>query len=250
MIRSILAEFRKVTTTRLWIGLAVGGLLLSAIGAAVLFAVAGTPQGRASGLDTLATTDDVAILVYGGAVMSALTLVLGATMATSEYRYGTAAASYLATPNRAQVLTAKMAAALPIGFVLGTAAGLVPLAVAAVGFAVRGDPYPFGPVLVVDAVYVGVQCAYAASLAVAVGAAVRSQLVAILGLLGWLFIAEELTQALLPDVAKWSPFSGAQNAFASPADQLVSKPVGAALMVAYLVSAWYVAWWLDRRRDV
>lgn len=250
MIGSVLAEIRKVSSTRLWIGLAIGGALMAGVGAVVLFIVADTPEGRASGLEPIETTRHVGDLVLSGAVMSAFCLVLGATLATSEYRYGTAAITALATPSRARVLTAKMIAAVPIGFALGVLGGLVPLLIAAIAFTVRGDAFPYGNELLVDVVLVALQCTYAAALAVAVGQAIRSQLVAILGLLGWLFIAESVAVGLLPDVATWMPFAGAQNAFGAESDALLSKPAGAALMLAYLASGWLVAWWLDRRRDV
>lgn len=250
MIRSIVAELRKTTSTRLWIGLAAGGAFVAGLSAVVVFIVAGTREGVAAGLTPIRTTEDVELVVFGGAVMSAFALVLGATTATAEHRYGTAAITALATPSRARALTAKMIAASPIGFALGLLGGVISLVIALVVFAVRGDPFPFGRVLLLDVVFVGIQCAYVASLAAGVGQAIRSQLVAILGLLGWLFIVEPLAASLAEDVARWSPFSGAQNAFGLPADALVSKAVGAGLMVAYLVTAWSVAWWLERRRDV
>lgn len=250
MIGGVRAEVRKVSSTRLWIGLLGGGAAMAAIGAVALFAVAGTPQGELSGLPAIRTAAHVEDLILSGAVMSAFALILGATMATGEHRYGTAAVTALATPDRASVLTAKMLAAVPLGFGFGLVGGLLPLLVAMAGFAVRGDPFPFEASLLLAVVLVGFQSAYAAPLAVTVGVAVRSQLVAILGILGWLFIAEQVVVGFWPEYAKWLPFAGAQNAFGMSAEALVSRPVGAALMGAYLVTGWLLAWWLERRRDV
>jgi hypothetical protein len=248
--RSVRAEVRKVTSTRLWIGLLGGGAAMAAIGAIVLFVIAGTPEGEASGLTEVRTAGDVRELIFSGAIVTAFALVLGATMATAEHRYGTAAGTALTVPHRGRVLTAKMLAAVPLGFAFGLVGGLLPLAVAAVGLAVRGTAFPAEVSLVTAVLLVGLQGAYVAAFGAGVGVAVRSQLAAILGLLGWLFIAEQVAVAFLPDLAKWLPFAGAQAAFGSPAEALVSMPTGGALIVSYLVSAWLAAWWLEGRRDV
>jgi len=171
-------------------------------------------------------------------------------MATGEHRYGTAGATYLATPARADVVSAKTLAAIPLGLVLGIAGGTLPILISVLWFAAKGDVLPFGVPVLASIVDVGVQCAYAAALAVCIGVAVRSQLVAILGLLGWVFLAEPLASALVPSIKKWAPFTGVQGAFGPP-DQLVfGRAVAAIVMVLYVASAWYAAVWLERRRDI
>lgn len=250
MIRLVRAELRKVRTTRLWLGLLLGGLLMSLIGAVVLVAIAGTPEGRAAGLLPLRDARDVVILIETASVISVFALVCGATIATNEYRYGTAAVSALATPARWRVLTAKVLAAVPVGFGYGLAAATTPLVVSAVVFLSRGEVVPFGGAALWAMARVGIQAAYAAAVGVGVGAALRSQLATILSLLGWQLIVEPIAAPLIPDIAKYSPFVGAMGAFGASGEALVPMWTGAGLMLAYIATAWYVAWWLDRRRDV
>jgi ABC-2 type transport system permease protein len=248
--RLIRAELAKVRTTRLWIGLAIGGLGLVAVATIAVLMIAGTPQGLDQGIGPITGVDDTQTLVWSGAAMSFFAVVLAATMATGEFRYGTIGSTYLATPSRPNVLASKLVAAIPLGAALGLLGGLLPLAIAAIWLPVKGTAMPFGAGVPVAVAEVVLQCAYGAALAVCVGAAIRSQLVAILGLLGWTFVVEPLATALVPALKKWAPFAGTQGAFGAPDERLFGHAAAAALMVLYVVSAFAVAAWLEQRRDV
>jgi len=248
--RLIRAELRKVQTTRLWIGLAIGGLGLVAVATIAVLALAGTAEGIAQGLNPITQVDDVQTLVWSGAAMSFFAVVLAATMSTGEFRYGTIGSTYLATPTRSSVIGSKVIAAVPLGAAFGLLGGLLPLAITAVWLPIKGDPVPFGSGVPIAVAEVVLQCAYGAAMAVCIGAAIRSQLVAILGLLGWIFIAEPLATALVPALKRWAPFGGVQGAFGAPDARLFDHAGAAALMVLYVASAISVAIWIERRRDV
>jgi len=253
VIGLIRAELLKVRSTRLWFGLALGALALTALGTLALLAVANTAEGRIAGLQPIATAEDVRRLVFDASGSMAFILVLAATMATSEFRYGTAVGTYLATPARTRVITAKSMAAAPVGFVYAFGAAVLSLVLAAAWLAVKGDGMPFGSPVLLAMVQVGAQGAYGAVLALGIGALVRSQLVAILGLLGWLLVFEPLVTALLPKVARWTPFTGTGALFGSASDTGVALfgPLGAAaLAAAYVVIVWAAAVWAEGRRDV
>jgi hypothetical protein len=251
VIALVRAELRKVSTTRLWMGLVLGGALMSIVGTVVILVIAGTEQGRRAGLQEIRTVADVRSLVSSGSVVNAFALILGATMSTSEYRYGTAGITYLAVPKRIRVLTSKLAAGVPIGYAIGVLGGALPLLVTFLWFGVKPGSLPFDTSLLVLVAEVGLQAAFAAAIGVCVGVAVRSQLVAILGLLGWIFIVEPIVQGLLPSLLKWFPFTGVAGAF-GVSDQavLLPKPQAAVLLVAYVVGAFWAAAWLEGRRDV
>jgi len=250
VIRLVRAEVLKVRTTRLWVGLLIGAVALDAVGVIATLAIAGTTEGNRANIRPISTVEDLQMLVWGGAVLWLFVAVLAATMSTGEYRYGTAAGTYLATPSRVRVLTSKLVAALPIGFVAGLIGGALPVVIAAVWFAVKGDTLPFGSPVVVAVLEVGLMCTYAAAVSVCVGAAIRSQVVAILALLGFGLVAEPLATTLLPSIKKWAPFSGAMNAFAAPDPDLFGHWAAFGLMLAYVATAWYLALWLEARRDV
>jgi ABC-type transport system involved in multi-copper enzyme maturation permease subunit len=248
--RMIRAEVLKVRTTRLWLGLAIGGAGVVTLATIAVLAVAGTAQGLTQGLGPISGVDDVQKLVWNGAAMSFFAVVLAATMATGEHRYGTIGGTYLATPSRADVIGAKVLASIPLGAAYGLAGGVLPVLIGVLWFAAKGGRLPFGAGVPIAIGEVVLQCAYGAALAVCVGAAIRSQLVAILGLLGWTFVVEPLATALVPALKPWAPFTGVQGSFGPPDPILFGHAAAALVMVLYVASALCAAVLLERRRDV
>jgi hypothetical protein len=84
-------EVLKLRTTRLWFALLIPALLIPAlllagVAAAATIAAAGTPEGRAQGVERLSTVADLRELIYIGSVVTAFTFVLGATSLVSSAR--------------------------------------------------------------------------------------------------------------------------------------------------------------------
>lgn len=134
------SELTKILTTRLWWGLLVGALVLTAIQSGALASVAGLDSGAPTGLPGL---DDPAVVrsVYASSAFSGayiLALVLGVTGMTGEYRYQTASPTFLATPRRGRVVAAKAAAHVIVGFGYGVAALTVAFAVGGAVILLRG----------------------------------------------------------------------------------------------------------------
>jgi ABC-2 type transport system permease protein len=251
MTRLVGAELLKVRTTRMWIVLLLVAGAIASLGAIALLAVAGSPDAARSGWTGVHTITDVKTLVDSGSIAATLALILGATIATTEFRYGTAGITYLATPRRSRVLTAKMVAAAPIGLVFGLVGGALPLVVLLVWYTVTGKHVPLDASVAVEIAQIGAQATFAAVMGVAVGAVLRSQVAAIIGLLVWVLVVESLVQGLLPGWIKWFPFSGVANSFSSQTTrELLGRPEAAAMMVAYVAVGWIAAAWLEARRDV
>jgi hypothetical protein len=249
--RLISAEILKVRTTRLWVGLVIGGLVLVSVATVAVLAVAGTTQGLAQGLGPITSVEDVRMLVWNGAAMSFFAVVLAATMATGEFRYGTVGSTYLATPSRWNVIGAKLVAAIPLGAAYGLLGGVLPVLIAVAWFAVKGDPLPFG---VRGA---GSRSSRSCSSARTVrrspcASAPRSGASSwpSSGCSGGSSSPSPSRRRSFRRSKKWAPFAGAQGAFGPPDPKLFGHVAAAALMVLYVASAMYAAVWLERRRDV
>ncbi len=253
MIRLVRVELLKVRTTRLWIGLLIPSLGLAALGAILRFALVGTPEGRQAGLTEVRTLQDMKDVVLSGGVVAIFAIVLGATSATSEFRYQTMSGTVLATPRRWTVVTAKAISSAVIGGALGLVGALLPLGIGVVWLTVRGDPVPFGAPVAWAIAGVAAEAAYSAILGAGIGAAVRSQLVAILSLLGWLIVVEPLAGAFVPSLIRWMPFAGADGLFgrssATPGE-VFGPAVAAVLLAGYVASTLAAGIWLTERRDV
>ncbi len=251
MIRLVRAELLKLVTTRLWWGLALGAVVLTGFAAIATLVVANTAQGAQNGVTPVRTASDVADFIAVGTTGGFFALVLGITMATGEHRYGTVGSTYLAVPRRTPVLAAKLVAALAVGAAFAFVATGLALAIVAVKFVLDGSTLPLSSTVVARFFAVVLLGAYSGAVGVAIGAVVRSQLVAILGVLGFRLIAEPLLGALWHTLGKVTPFSGTENALTQTGREAALHPAeGMLVMLAYLAVASSAGVWFEGRRDV
>ncbi len=125
MTGAIRSEIRKVFTTRLWWGLALGMAVLAALISLGFAALVGnsamtggdTSQGNPFARMTVGTAQ----LIYNAGLVQQLTtlipLTLGTLLITSEYRHKTISSTFLSTPNRWVVMATKMVAVAVVGSV-------------------------------------------------------------------------------------------------------------------------------------
>ena len=251
MIRLIAVEIEKVRTTRFWVGLLLGGVALVTLGVVATLAIAGSPEGREAGIAPIETLEDVRGFIATGSIVGVFALVLGATTMTTEHRHRTLAGTFLTTPTRMPVVVAKVIGAGLAGFVFGLIGGLIPLVAVAITFTVGGDPVPIGWSLLVAMAAVGAGSAFSAAIGAAAGAALRSQLIAILAVLGWALVVESVVGAILPGAVKWLPFSGLAAALSQTGTvELFSPLVSALLMALYLAIALAAGIAVTMTRDV
>ncbi len=245
------AELLKLRTVKLpvWLLITTLALVLLGVLATVLTAgVEGAPLQR----------DDPDLLARAVASASGgnvVVLVLGILVLTQEFRFGTATPSFLVTPRRGRVLVAKLIAIAVVGLVFAVVSAVLAVGTSALLLGLRDDPMTWdGTVLQVLLGVVLVMVLYG-PIGIAVGALVRNQIGAIVGALAWVFIAEQLLVALLPEVGRWTP-GGASSAVLQLGELATTRgdllPVwgGALLLVAYAAVLSWVAARLTLRRDL
>ena len=117
MRRLISAEFHKLITTRLWLWLLLGSVVLTALYASLAIAFGDTPDNPTPPLASPGGQRTVFSVGQGAGTLLA---VLAAIGLTGEFRHQTATTTFLATPNRGQVVLAKLAtyALVGIGYAL------------------------------------------------------------------------------------------------------------------------------------
>lgn len=189
MITALRSEYRKFVTTRLWwVLLLVMAAYMAFIGVFLGWSVGagGAQIDVADATADLASPANVRGTVYGTAAAFGYVfpVIVGALSMTGEYRHKTITPTFLASPSRTRVLTAKMVAALPIGIVYGTVATLATVAAGAVGLAVGGAPTLLGDsetwALVARSV---LALTVWAPIGVALGSVVTNQVLAIVAIL-------------------------------------------------------------------
>jgi ABC-2 type transport system permease protein len=240
------SELRKMRTTRTNLG-----LLLGLVGL-VLLGVLGGGFGSES---SLSLPDNQRELVGNGAFGAVFAALIGVMAMTSEFRHGTIRATFVFSPARIRVVAAKVAASLLVGAVFGAlAAGL---ALGTGVLIIRGRGYD----ILLDGADVRrlllgtvVMSALWAALGVGVGALVRNQVLAIVGLFAWVFVVEILLFQYLPGVGRYAPGAAGTamtgDTVGDSSVHLLSASAGGALLAAYALAAVAAGALLVRRRDV
>jgi ABC-2 type transport system permease protein len=142
-----------------------------------------------------------------GALFAALT---GAIGITAEFRHGTIRPTLLTTPQRTRVVAAKATAAAITGLVIGLlAAGLV-AAIGSIGLSARGIPITLDAGDFTQMIGGGaVGAALWAVLGTGLGAILRGQVGAVVGLCVWLLLIENILIGNVPSAGKYAPGAGA-----------------------------------------
>jgi ABC-2 type transport system permease protein len=248
MSAALRSELLKQRTTRTNAGLVLGlvGLVLFVVLFHGLILPAGELARRANQLK----------LLGWGTVLGALfAALLGATSITGELRYGTIRPTLLATPNRGQVVTAKVCASALAGIALGLAAEMLAAGLGSAAFAARGihiqlDAGDYVLLILGGSTAAGLW----AAIGVGIAALVRNQTATIVGICAWTLLIETLLLADLPAVGKFTA-GGAAGALAGATaapnpSKLLAPALGALLLVAYATAITAAASVATTRRDI
>ncbi len=237
------AELLKIRTTRTTIGLVLGMVAL-----ALLFTLLG---GLLTDGGQLAERDTQYHVLGAEGSASLFAALVGTMLVTTELRYGTIRPTLLFEPRRERVIAAKAAAGLVAGLVLGAIAEALALGIGLTILSARGVLHAFdGGELTQLALGTVVGTALWCAIGVGFGAIVRHQVGAIIGLLAYLLIVENLLLALVPSVGRYGPGTAAAALAGQNGSQLVSPLSGALLLVAYALGLVAAGAFLTVHRDV
>jgi ABC-2 type transport system permease protein len=255
MTRLVRAEWTKLFTTRVWIGLLLGSCLLVAGFAALFTGFAGsTDENGQQGIPPIGDSAYEQAVFAVSTNATVLLLILGIIGMTNEYRHRTATPTFLATPRRGRVIVAKLAAyalaAIPMALLIVA----VDVLVVEIYAGARGH----APSLSGDNLRVlgGAWAALViyAVIGVGVGALLRNQVGAIVGALVYLFVIEGIVFRAIPAIApafKWLP-GGALEALTATLDDTdrLAPWQGGLLLLGYGLLAAVLGTFLAVRRDV
>jgi ABC-2 type transport system permease protein len=225
----LVAEFRKMLSTAVWWALLLPAGLIALLVTWVTAAAAG-----------LAFTPSLAQALALGSFASKFAVVLGLVCATSESRHRTLTTSYLTAPGRPQLLLAKIVVAALFGVacaLFSSVCGLLGMLIGGGGGAVSGTES--GSVLGVSAVSVLVFALWAA-LGVGLGTLINNQLAAIVGVLVYLLLVEQIISGLasLSNLGRIDDYLPGGSASASLTGLAGSEPFGGSF------GGLELSWWL------
>jgi ABC-type transport system involved in multi-copper enzyme maturation permease subunit len=233
------AELLKLRTTRTFVALAA-----AAVGLSLLITVLMSTLTEPSASDVL--TD-----VFANDVSGPFILALAIVGITGEWRHRTITSSLLAAPDRTRFLLAKTLAFAAAGVVLSI---LISSSVTAIGFTIlsaRDLPTPELGQLAELIWRSALIAALLAAFGVGVGALVRNQAVAMVGVLVFGFVVEPAVLALASDVGRFGPVLALPSALADDPPEELLTPVPAALaMLGWILAAFGAGAALLRGRDL
>jgi ABC-2 type transport system permease protein len=248
MSAQLRSELLKQRSTRTNLGLLLA--MVSVIAAVVLLHVVSLPARDLS-------TREGQLKVFGlgttfGMIFASL---LGAMSITNEIRHGLIRPTFLATPKRARVIAAKVAASAMAGAGFGLLAEALAVGVGGAGLAARGihiapTAGAFAQLLVGGAA----AAALWAAIGVSIGAIVRNQVGAAVGLVVWLLFAEMTLIGSVPSVGKFLPGASASALAGASLEQtasyLLNPALGALIIAAYAAAAAAAGLFATARRDI
>jgi ABC-2 type transport system permease protein len=239
------AELFKQRSTRTSVALLAA--LLGLVAVAVLLHVVGF-----SAEDLGSKSNQLHVFNPGQLLGSLFAALLGAMSITGEIRYGTIRPTFLVTPWRARVVAAKVWASILLGAGFGLAAGgfaagLGAGALSARGIEVQLDAGDYALMLAGGAA----SAALWAAIGVGVGAVVRDQVPALVGLCAWLLFVEGLLVGdTLEDVGGFTPGAAAAALSGQDSDTLLPPALALLLLALYAAAAALTGARATTRRDV
>ena len=246
MTAQLRSELRKMTTTRTNLGLLLGVVAL------VLFGVIAGSLGSEA---DLSLAENQRELVGNGAFAAAFAAMIGVMAMTSEFRHGTIRATFVFTPARIRVVGAKVLASVVVGVCFGALGAGLALGVGVAMIRARGYDILLdsGDVtrLVIGTI---VMSALWAACGVGLGAVVRNQVAAIVGLFAWVFVVEILLFQYLPGAARYAPGAAGTamtgDTVGDSSVNLLSAPAGGLVLAAYAAVFVLAGAIVTHRRDV
>ena len=250
MTALVRSEWTKLFTTRVWIGLLLGAVVMVAGFTVLLTAFAGDPE---SGLPPVGSDIYEQLAFATAANVVVLFIILGIIGMTQEYRHRTATPTFLTTPRRGRVVIAKLIAYALAAVPLALVVLAVNVAVVYIHAGARGA----APALDGDNLRVlassGLALVIYAVIGVGVGALLRNQVGAIVGALVYLFVIEPIIRQI-PATApayKWMPGGGLEALTATfQGPDLLEPWQGDLLLLGYGLVAAVLGTFLAVRRDV
>lgn len=266
MRAALLAEYRKIVTTRLWwILLLVMAAYLAFIAAVMAFSLTFVPTDDVDADIFLLDGKEAATVVYSlvNSVGYVFPLIIGSLAMTTEFRHQTITQSLLVEPRRTVLLTAKLLATVPVGIVYGVVAAGAVVAGGAPILALQGDGsfLDDGDVLVSLALGVMVIAIWAV-VGAAFGSMVTNQVAAIVIILAFTQFVEPIARVgfgavdELSSVSSYLPGAAADamigaSFFSSVGDvDLLSRAGGAIVLLAYAALFAIVGRMTTLRRDI
>ena len=237
------AELLKIRSTRTTLGLIAGMIALT-----LLFSLL---SGLLTKAPDLASAENQRGMLSVGSLAGVFAALAGIMLITGEYRYGTIRPTFLFTPKRSRVLEAKIAAGLLAGLVFGVLAETLAFLIGYAALAGRGIHLALnGNQIALLLLGTFAATALWGAIGVGLGAIIRNQVGAIVALLAWGFVAENLLFAFVPSAGRFAPVHAGDGFIGLTTRHLLDATAGGLTLTAWAAAISLAGITLAARRDV
>ena len=266
MKAALVAEYRKLVTTRMWWVLLLAlAAYLAFIGGVLAFSIVFAPEDQSSGMTLQGI--DAAASVYGltNFIGYVFPLVIGSLAMTTEFRHQTITQSLLVEPRRGVFLGAKLLAVVPLGLLYGVVATAAVVLSSAPVLAGWGDgAFLTDPDIIEVLLLSVVVTALWAVIGVAFGSVLTNQVAAIVVILAFTQFVEPVARVALgafdalDGIAKFLPGAAADGligasflgSFGGGSADLLPRWAALLVMLAYAGVLAAIGRFTTLRRDI
>ena len=242
-MKQLRAELLKIRSTRTTIGLLMGLIAL-----ALLFTILTctlTPMSQ------LLTEQNQLSLLSFGSVAGVFAALAGVMLFTSEYRFGTIRPTSLFNPNRTHLFVTKIIAGVLSGLVFGVIGEGLVFLLGMMILKFRGVTLFMSGANVTELIIGAIiGTALWGAIGVALGSIVPSQVGAVISLLAWGFVVENLVFGFLPKVGRFLPVHASDSMMGPIQDRLLPGNAGTLVVLAWVLGLAIIGVALLKRRDV
>jgi ABC-2 type transport system permease protein len=226
MIAQTKAELLKIRTTRTTIALILGMIALILI-FTLLDGLLSHPSG-------LMGKENQRTLLSVSSLTGVFAALAGVLLVTSEYRYGTIRPTILFNPVRSHVLAAKVLAGALAGIVFGVLGEAIGWAIGTAVLDARGITIVLNSSDVLLLALGGLAgVALWGAIGAALGAIIHNQVGAVITLLAWGFVVNNLLLGLVPSVGRFMPTHASDAMMGLKGHHLLSPDAGAVILIAW-----------------
>jgi hypothetical protein len=243
VITQIKAELLKIRTTRTTIALILGMMALILL-ITLLTGLLTHPSG-------LASKEDQRDLLGVSSLTGVFSALAGVLLVTSEYRFGTIRPTFLFNPVRSRVLAAKVLAGALAGVVFGILGEAIGWAIGYTTLVGRGITVVLSSSDILLVTIGGLAgAALWGAIGAGLGAIIHNQVGAVIALLAWGLVVDNLLFSLAPSVGRFMPDRASDALMGLRVHHLVSPGAGAILLVGWAGALAVVGIALSVRQDI